>query len=110
LICRIKHQALANLHMLKLVYYDYYNQFQRLPRQNQGTDELIKQGLLPKTPLDPWKQPYHYILKNNSTHFVICSSGENQTDDHGLGDDLCVTGDVDNALRFFKDKKLLKAL
>jgi hypothetical protein len=61
---------------------------------------LVTEGMLPKVPIDPWKQPYRYTLIDK-THFQICSLGEDRID----GDDLCETGDVENKLRFFNDKK-----
>jgi len=109
LVCTKNNQVRSDLGSLEHVFYTYYSRFQYLPEGSPGFDMLVTEGLLPKVPFDPWIQPYRYTLIDK-THFQICSLGENKIDDHGFGDDLCETGDVENKLRFFNDKKSVNPL
>lgn len=59
-----------------------------LVRWAPGSMLVARERTLPDALIDPWGNPYHYLLSLSSGSFIVWSSGPNGRDQFSRGDDI----------------------
>ncbi len=76
----------------------FYTNFNRFPTNEEGLEVLTKkseqltEGILPKIRLDPWGNPYEYVVPGRSQPFDIISYGADHREG-GTGADKDIRSD-----------------